>query len=389
MLYHVAIDPGSEIDFYASNTRNLRSLLPLWEALDGRRGTFFASRNVKSDDVKLSYVRDDLDGYAPLVVASYHDLHDVYVIGRERPFVMYEDTHNRETNGLMKIVSLFLCKDQHTYDIRRVSSNAVVKFDTSKDAAENLLSFVKGKPVIETEKINGNSAGIMYMAFGDKALQAVKRSNATLRRLGVQYPVTIVGEFSEDNLPQDYNLIPYEGQSPFDLSKAKKFQFRAGRIKPQLCRLSPYKYNLYIDADTKFIQPVHQGFELLEEYDIVLTEEKLTLEDLYNKKLAGWELNLLERDATMIELGEGSEAQKFVNSGVIFFRRNKKTFQLFADWHKEWLRFQEWDEQLALMRAVHKSKDLKVKYLPYHWNSPHLSDETIIFHDYGRGSVRV
>jgi hypothetical protein len=108
---------------------------------------------------------------------------------------------------------------------------------------------------------------------------------------------------------------------------------------------------------------------------------------LYNKKLAGWEINILERDVTVSEMG-GDATQKFINSGVVFFKKDPKVEKLFSDWHTEWTRFQEWDEQLALMRAIHANQEVKVKRLPVEWNNPHPDRKSIIYHSYGRGIVR-
>lgn len=387
LLVNPIIDTNTMIDFYAGNDRSFQQLLPLWNILDGRRGTFFASRFVKDNSIELNKSMN-FDGYNPIVISSYKDLNDIFVSASERPFIMYEEEHNTETRGLLNTVSLFLCKDSKTTSFRKGYGKDVYKVDNEKDAINKILDYCKGGEVETITEINGKSVGIVYMAWGDKALKAIKKSLSTLRHLGYSYPVAVVGDFwREENWTQGGGCNIPCSIDPFDVSKARNFQFRAGRVKPRLCDLTPFDYNLYIDADTKFIKPICKGFELLNDYDLVATEETLSLNDLYNKKLAGWELNLLERETTIIELG-GDGDQKFINSGVLFFRKNNKTLKLFADWYNEWMRFQEWDEQLALMRAIYNNKDLKVKRLPVEWNSPHLKEETIIFHNYGRGDVR-
>lgn len=381
------IDPVSSIDFYASNQRQVAILLPLWQALDGRRGKFFASRHLSSPDIQFTLISNKLDGFNPLVVSSYKDLNDVVLIGNERPFIMYEAEHNTETRGLLKTVSLFLCEDLRTYEFRRIMSRDVVRVNNASEAAQQILIFCKGKDINFIEKINGETVGIIYMSWGDKAFEAIKKSQATLRRLGVEYPVTVFGDFPElPTIPKTWTVIQ-RNEDPFDVSRAIGFQFRAGRIKPLVCLSSPYDLTLYVDADTQFQEPIAPAFDLLKDHDILVTDEILSLADLYNKQLAGWELNLLERDVTIIEL-DGDDQQKFVNSGVIFFRKNRKTTKLFKEWHKQWQRFQEWDEQLAFMRAMYKDHSLNVKHLGVEWNSPHLREDTIIFHNYGRGVVR-
>jgi hypothetical protein len=61
---------------------------------------------------------------------------------------------------------------------------------------------------------------------------------------------------------------------------------------------------------------------------------------------------------------------------------------LFQEWHCQWLRYQQWDEQLALMRALHEYP-VKYKALSVDWNHPHRHLAKIIFHNYGRGAARI
>lgn len=232
--------------------------------------------------------------------------------------------------------------------------------------------------------IDGHSVGIIYMAFGHKAGASVRRSIFSLQRLGISYPVTVVGDARV--MGTDYR--EWIGESPFDTTKKTNFRFRAGRIKPLLYQCSPYDWTLYIDADTNFMQPIEEGFRHLKDHDLVVTEEKLSLAELYNKQLAGWEINIQERDTTVIEIG-GDDTQKFINSGVMFFRKGPHVEKVFADWHAEWKRFQEWDEQLALTRAIYANPDVKIHRLPVKWNAPHLYEpDCIIYHAYGRGNIR-
>lgn len=221
------------------------------------------------------------------------------------------------------------------------------------------------------------------MSFGQPAAKSILSSVASLKAQGCEYPVLVVG----DSPVSGYPFAEWKGESPFDDSKPKKFRFRAGRVKPFLARYSPWDYTLYVDADTTFMKPIDEAFKMLETCDLVVTQEILNLGQLYNMKLAGWELNIIERDTTVVEIG-GDSTQLFVNSGVFLFKKNQCTLKLFDDWHAQWMRFQEWDEQLAFMRAIHMHSDVTTAYLTYKWNSPHKLSNIYIFHPYGRGSVR-
>jgi Nucleotide-diphospho-sugar transferase len=226
--------------------------------------------------------------------------------------------------------------------------------------------------------------GILYMGFGAKAELAILRSAASLKKIRLNLPVCVVG----DRPVKGADFIRWDGESPFDTTQRHNFQFRAGRIKPRLYKLSPFKRTMYIDADTTFIRSIQEGFSCLDEYDAAVTEENLTLAQLYNKQLAGWEINLQERDVTVAETG-GDATRKFINSGVLFFKKNTQTEKLFDDWHTEWMRFQQWDEQLSLIRAIHSNPDIKVKRLSVKWNNPQMDAGTYIYHTYGRGVVRM
>lgn len=222
------------------------------------------------------------------------------------------------------------------------------------------------------------------MAFGVKAAASARRSIFSLNRLGLNLPVTVVG----DARVMGTNYLEWIGESPFDLTQRTNFKFRSGRVKPFMYQCSPYDYTLYVDADCTFMQGVEDGFHALADNDLVVTEERLSLAELYNKQLAGWEINIQERDTTVIEIG-GDDAQKFINSGVFFFRKSDALSKLFCDWHTEWMRFQEWDEQLAFTRAIYANPEVNIKRLAVNWNSPHLYEkDCIIYHPYGRGQIR-
>lgn len=239
-------------------------------------------------------------------------------------------------------------------------------------------------PVKQVTDIDGKTVGMIFMAFGFKAGASVHLSVFSLKRLGVSYPVTVVGDAGV----KGSEFREWIGESPYDLTQRTNFKFRAGRVKPLLYQCSPYDWTMYADADCVFMQGIEEGFSALREYDLVVTEEILTLKELYNQKLAGWEINIQERDATVVEIG-GDDSQKFINSGVMFFRKSPAVEKLFCDWHTEWLRFQEWDEQLALTRAIHSNPDVRVLRLPVQWNAPHLHQKDIvIYHPYGRGNIR-
>ena len=235
----------------------------------------------------------------------------------------------------------------------------------------------------KVDRIHGETVGIIYMCFGAKAAIEIRKSMLSLKNLGIDLPVTVIG----DRVLQGADFIRWEGEDPFDATQRARFQFRAGRVKPAVCMLTPYDRTLYIDADTEFLADILPGFQLLDEYPIALAEELLTIGQLYNRPRAGWEINIQERDATIQELGIDPRT-KFLNSGVIFYRKSPEAAGLFNEWSRQWLRWQQWDEQMALMRALHKCS-VNYKVLSVDWNHPHRKDASIIFHNYGKGTARI
>lgn len=369
------LEANVKIDFYASSEEALVLVKSIHKELpEERRGNIY-------DKSFGNY----LPGDNPLVVTNPDDLTKVFYAGEERAFIFVEDRHYKQTRGLLATVSLFLCRDEKDAVIRRAFTEKyqeVKTYTTHKQLAQHIITYVVGVAPKYRNKIGSDSLGLIYMAFGDKAGQAVKKSVATLKRIGFSYPVCVVGDKPVDG----FEFRKWEGESPFDPTQKKNFMFRAGRIKPFLYELSPFDRTLYLDADTQFIQDPHKGFEYLSDYDIALTQEYLTVGELYNKFMAGWEINIEERAQTIKEGINPDE--RFINSGVIFFKKSSNNEKVFKEWHKQWMRFQQWDEQLALMRALNLSMSSR-KYLEPMWNDPQVHDNTIIFHDYGHGHVRM
>lgn len=300
-----------------------------------------------------------------VMVCSQDDLNYVRNRSQTRPVLFVEDEH-----------------------VRVLMADGVVDAILPKTVEAIREYFEKrNPPPRRVEKIGNKSIGILYMCFGWKAAREIKKSVESLRGIGLDIPICVVGTSQESVDVLGVQFMEWEGESPFDADQTKNFQFRAGRVKPYLYDYSPFDYTLYIDADTEFLADILPGFEFLNECDMAVTEENLSLGQLYNKKLAGWEINLVERDATIEELG-GDARTKFINSGVIFFKKSKASKATFTAWGEEWERWQQWDEQLALMRAMHRSKGT-YKHLSVDWNNPHREKAKIIFHNYGRGVARV
>jgi hypothetical protein len=387
------------IEFLARQPQYVERLAPVYLAMDeSMRGNFYVPEKLCEQARSLGVMPVGLRGSvnrplevkppasaAPMVTCGYHDLLTSVRLHARRPQIYVQD--NEFKAAAHQKVSLFICpsEERHAWVIKHWASKPAEVCETADRMAEVISGFVRERSNLRTvQEINGESIGIVYMAFGLKSAMAVGTSYKSLRRVGLQIPACVIGSTPAEGLP----FIEWRGESPFDAGQRHNFQFRAGRIKPKLYDLTPFERTLYIDADTEFMGDILPGFEALSECDAAIARENLTLKQLYNKKLAGWEINLVERDATIQELQAG-ENVFFLNSGVLFFRKCAAVEAAMGRWHEEWMRWQQWDEQLAFMRAFYKTPEARVKVLEPEWNYPHRKEGVFVFHNYGRAVVRM
>jgi len=235
--------------------------------------------------------------------------------------------------------------------------------------------------------VASKKTGIVYISFGSAAALSAAESLLSIRRLGIDVPAISIGS---TQVP-DTTFIPWTGRDPWYNDRIEpKNRFRAGEIKPFLYNLSPFDYTLYLDADTMVYGDIMPGFELLERYDICIADHhNFNIEDIWRHpkyNLPEHAKKIEEREATHKLLG--GVRTPFLNSGVIFFRKSKAAMNVFANWYIEWAHYREWDEQMALHRAIHNCPDIKIGHLPTAWNQKYKEESTIIWHKMGGRSAR-
>ena len=280
-------------------------------------------------------------------------------------------------NALLDIPQQKLLREQAVNAVFPLQGNAAMM------AAKAVVDFVQKKTPKRVEIINKKTIGIVYMAFGQNAAAEVLRSSNSLKKQGLTIPTTVVGTDPVHGL----DFVEWKGEYPFLRDAPKRLIFRAGRVKPFLYDYSPYDLTMYIDADTEFQDQILDGFDMLENFDLLFTLEKTMLFQLFDPPTQGWEIKTTEKVDTIEKVGD--DHALFVNSGVYFFRKNFKVEKFFHDWYAEWKRFENWDEQMALMRTIKSHPKLKYDYLPFGWNAPFKDSEaTHIFHNYGRGNAK-
>lgn len=218
------------------------------------------------------------------------------------------------------------------------------------------------------------------MAFGENA----RREAAALAEnlAGYDLPLTVVG----DEYVPGCVWKPWRGADPFDHDDASSHPFRAGRVKPFLHEYIDADCCLYLDTDAAVVGDVARGFDLLDAYDFAVADHAGPLvAHCHSFPGQAWHHDPEERAFTAREWGTG--AVPFWNSGVLFWRRGEASASVFRAWAREWARFGQWDEQMALMRAVY-ANPCRLLVLPVGWNAPHARDAVVIHHWYSKCTSR-
>ena len=221
--------------------------------------------------------------------------------------------------------------------------------------------------------------GVVYLCWGEPATLEAERSMASLWKHEPEMPVLVVGDeaacahFAGQARVQTHHCLvdPFTSESLFG--------FKAGRIKPLLARLSPFAKTLYVDAETAFKRSPAEGFALLEKWDFVVAEAET------RSLAATFPDNRTEAGETAAWLG--TPHILYHNSGMLFWRRNEATGRLFDLWSEEWQRYQGWDEQIALLRALLQS-DVLFLNVPFTWNCRGPEAAYFVYHRFASRAAR-
>jgi len=222
--------------------------------------------------------------------------------------------------------------------------------------------------------------GVIYMTWGHTAMKEADRSMGTLWKYNPAMPVLVIGDAAAEAHYKASKKVIFKliKTDPFDETRPQSQQFRAGRIKPLLYNLSPFDQSLYVDADSQFQSSPNFGFSLLDKWDFVVaeTETRSLLNSIAGLQETHWTANWV-----------GTPHLLYHNSGLLFWRKNKVVEKLFQLWSNEWLRFQGWDEQVALLRALLRSEAVFLT-VPYTWNCREGTKTMLLHHWFGTKAVR-
>jgi hypothetical protein len=171
--------------------------------------------------------------------------------------------------------------------------------------------------------------GVVYVAFGKKALAEADQSIRTLRK-----------NWSAKG--KIYVLKKALDSSPVSLSVGQQAHW----AKTCADLWSPFDFTLLLDADTRIKGSLSIGFSALRQgWDLAMVPSESKPEVL-------WHLSREDKEATF--LGTGLSRPLMLNTGVLFFMKTPRTRRFFEAWRSEWLRFKDWD-QGAFLRALKRS----------------------------------
>ncbi len=187
--------------------------------------------------------------------------------------------------------------------------------------------------------------GVVYIAYGDKARREARRSIKGMRKF-IEY-ITVIDE------------------SVFEDSS-----YGARWAKLNIDTLSPYRFTLYLDADTRVNEDINRGFNILADgWDMCIAPSGRQGNDCLGH------IPVDDRRQTLEHL---NMTPLNLQAGMFFFNRDT-TKELFELWRIEWDRGRQFD-QGAFLRALYYCPR-KIWILGSPWNS--LGGE-IIDHQFGR-----
>ena len=220
----------------------------------------------------------------------------------------------------------------------------------------------------------------MYMAWGANAVAEAMGSIESLRRHDLEIPVLVLGDArTREKLVGAQNVqVEIVGIDPFRKpltykGTEDKVEFLAGRLIETLYEISPWDRTLYLDVDTEFLAPPRQMLRFLDRWDFAVAETP-------NRALNSYMGD--RREFAWSGLWLGDRSLLYHNAGVLAWRRKESVGALFRLWAEEWVRFENWDPQVALLRALARS-EVQFLTLPWTWNCAEREEAYFVYHRYG------
>jgi hypothetical protein len=186
------------------------------------------------------------------------------------------------------------------------------------------------------------SRGIIYIATGRKYVDEALSSARSVKAHMPDIQVSLFSDLDTDEM-DTAGIV----DSVFEIA-AVDHSCR-DKIRPLLT--TPFDKTLFLDTDTFVCEPVYDVFDLLDRFDIALAQAP---------------------DRYQYHLPHLPDCFTEFNSGVIAFRKNRRTIDLLASWEETFFRMLDVDEgsyrdQHSLRDAIYRS-DARLFVLPPEYN---------------------
>lgn len=212
----------------------------------------------------------------------------------------------------------------------------------------------------QTSGAADHSRGVLYIAFGDLFLKEVAFSAESLKKYNPDLHTTI---FTDQEVSSEL----------FDERHLVSADPRHRRHKVDFIGQSPYERTLFLDTDTIINHRIDDLFELLDVFDLVAAH------DLARKRLT--------YSNVMPEYKEIPYAFSEINTGVMAFRKNALTDDLFRTWHDTFYKFIgkcQWDQpsmRISLWQSCQRGLRLYIVPVEYNLRSRAVREKNRRLHE--------
>jgi hypothetical protein len=219
----------------------------------------------------------------------------------------------------------------------------------------------------------GETCGILFVATGERYVEAALRAAENVRRHIPELPLAIQTDRPE--------AIPAQL-----LAHVQVIEGGHARSKVDCLIRSPFDRTLYLDTDTRVLEDVSDMFRLLDRFDIALTHAHAR-----NRRQT--------RETWQVEL---PDCFPQLNGGVILYRRTDEVLRFLSDWSRSYKEAGFRKDQVTLRELVWTSglrlyvlpPEYNVRYLryAYFWASTEARPRILHlrrYHDPGQGIGRI
>jgi hypothetical protein len=211
--------------------------------------------------------------------------------------------------------------------------------------------------------MNLKEKGILYIAYGEKAILNVEHAISILRNHNRTLPVAVISD-------QKINCDVWIEQEDLDLG--------ARSIKTRMYQFSPFQKTLYLDADTELQCDPEPYFDILDSVDLIMA-----LDWHMEFRENTWQGLLPEETRVTLKETNGGYFL-YYNTGVIFFNKCDSVEKLMTAWHEEWKRWGRQD-QPAMFRAMVKNP-VRLAPMEKKFNTHKKSEAMFVYHAHRRAS---